>query len=246
MLNRLLVLVKGELQRLNKYNMTSVSILVAIIWGVILFFVNFEVLEYLLPLVLMMDATMMAVMYVGSVMFFEKSESTISTMLVTPVSNSELVLSKLIANTLHNMFASALIITVFVIFKDVQVNYFLIVLAILVSTAFHTLLGIVLAYYQKDFTGMLVNIMIIMFVLGVPSIFFTFGIINGDIWEFVLLFNPINSAQILIEGAFTDYGFEFDYKYYFSLGYLVIGGTLLYKFVALPRFQDYAVKESGV
>ena len=103
-----------------------------------------------------------------------------------------------------------------------------------------------MAYYQKDFTGMLVNIMIFTFALGIPSIFFTFGIISGDIWEFILLLNPIHSAQILIEGAFTEYGFEFDYKYYFCLGYLIIGGTLLYKFVALPRFQDYAVKESGV
>ena len=246
MANRLLVLVKGELQRLNKYNLTSISVLVAIIWGVILFFVNSNILEHLLPLVLMMDATMMAIMYVGSVMFFEKSESTISTMLVTPVSNQELLLSKLIANTLHNMFASALIIIVFVIFKDVQINYFLIVLAILVSTAFHTLLGIVMAYYQKDFTGMLTNIMIFMFGLGIPSILFTLGVINGDIWEFVLLLNPIQSATNIINGSFTEYGFEFDYKYYFSLVYLIIGGILLYKLVALPRFQDYAVKESGV
>lgn len=246
MASRLLVLVKGELQRLNKYNMTSVSILVAIIWGVVLFFVDSEILEYLLPLVLMMDATMMAIMYVGSVMFFEKSESTISTMLVTPVSNKELLLSKLIANTVHNMFASTLIIIVFVVFKDVQLNYLLIALALIISTAFHTLLGIVLAYYQKDFTGMLVNIMIFMFALGVPSILFSLGVINGNIWEFVLLLNPIQSATTLIEGAFTDYGFVFDYKYYFSLGYLIIGGILLYTKIALPRFQDYAVKESGV
>lgn len=246
MANRLLVLVKGELQRLNKYNMTSVSVLVAIIWGVILFFVDSDILAYLLPLVLMMDATMMAIMYVGSVMFFEKSESTISTMLVTPVSNKELLLSKLVANTLHNMFASALIITVFVIFKDVELNYILIALALIVSTAFHTLLGIVMAYFQKDFTGMLVNIMVFMFVLGVPSILFTLGIINGNVWELVLLLNPIQAAQTIIEASFTEYGFVFDYKYYFSLSYLIVGGVLLYKLIALPKFQTYAVKESGV
>jgi fluoroquinolone transport system permease protein len=246
MASRLWVLVKGELQRLNKYNMTSVSIMVAMIWGVVLFFVNSDILEYLLPLVLMMDATMMAVMYVGSVMFFEKSESTISTMLVTPVSNKELLLSKLLANTFHNMFASALIITVFVIFKDVNINYLLIALAIIVSTAFHTLLGIIMAYFQKDFTGMLVNIMIVGFALGLPSIFFTMGIIDGNVWEFVLLFNPLQAAQTLIEGGFKDYGFEYDYRYYFSLGYLIVVGILSYKFYALPKFKDYAVKESGV
>ncbi len=79
-----------------------------------------------------------------------------------------------------------------------------------------------------------------------PSIFFTFGIISGDVWEFVLLFNPIQSAQILIQSGFSNSGFEFDYKYFFSLGYLTIGGVLLYKFYALPKFQDYAVKQSGV
>ncbi len=246
MVNRLWVLVKGELQRLNKYNMTSVSVLVAIIWGIVLFFVNGEWLGYLLPLVLMMDATLMAIMYVGSVMFFEKSESTISTMLVTPVSNKELVLSKLIANTVHNMFASALIIIVFVFIRDLSINYFLMFVAIFIATAFHTLLGIVMAYFQKDFTSMLVNIMIFMFTLGVPSIFYSVGIISGDVWEFVLLFNPIQSAQILIEGGFKGWGFEYDYKYFFSLGYLTIGGILLYYFYALPKFQAYAVKQSGV
>jgi len=93
---------------------------------------------------------------------------------------------------------------------------------------------------------MLVNVRSFMFSLGVPLLLFTLGIINGNVWEFVLLFNPIQAAQTLIEGSFTEYGFVFDYKYYFSLGYLIIGGILLYTYIALPRFQDYAVKESGV
>jgi fluoroquinolone transport system permease protein len=224
--------------------MTSVSVLVALIWGVILFFLDAELLNVLLPVVLMMDATMMAVMYVGSVMFFEKSESTISTMLVTPVTNSELLLSKLIANTFHNMFASALIIIVFVIFKDVQLNYLLIALAIFIATAFHTTAGIILAYFQKDFTGMLVNIMIFTFILAIPSLLFTFGVIGGDIWEIVLLFNPVQAAQEVIAGGFT--GYEHGFEYYFSLGYLTIAGILGYIFYALPKFQDYAVKQSGV
>ena len=101
MKSRLAILVKGELQRLNKYNMTFISILVAFIWGVMLFFVNADILGTLLPLVIILDATMMSLMYVGSVMYFEKSESTISTLLVTPISNSELLLSKLLANTLQ-------------------------------------------------------------------------------------------------------------------------------------------------
>ena len=96
MKSRLWVLVKGELYRLNKYNMTSISVFVAFMWGVMLYFVNAEILATLLPMVILLDATMMSLMYVGAVMYFEKSESTISTMLVTPVSNSELLLVAII------------------------------------------------------------------------------------------------------------------------------------------------------
>jgi fluoroquinolone transport system permease protein len=242
--NRLWVLVKGELSRLNKYNVTSISILVAIIWGIVLYFVDFEAFSALLPFILMIDATMMSVMYIGSVMFFEKSESTISTMLVTPSTSSELVLSKVIANTIHNMFSSALIIIVFYFVKDVNLNWFLIFLGIFSATAFHTIAGLYLAYFQKNFTGMLVNIMILAFGLMIPTALYEFGILSANFWEYVFLINPIQAAQEIIAGGFS--GYEFSWIYYFSLAYMLVGGVLVYRFLVLPKFHDYAIKQSGV
>jgi fluoroquinolone transport system permease protein len=242
--NRLWVLVKGELSRLNKYNVTSISFLVAILWGIILFFVDLSILSSLLPFILVIDATMMSVMYIGSVMFFEKSESTISTMLVTPSTNSELVLSKVIANTIHNMLSSALIIIVFYFIKDVRLNWFLIFLGIFSATAFHTIAGLFLAYYQKNFTGMLVNIMILAFALMIPTALYEFGIFKGDVWKYIMLINPIQAGAEVIGGGFT--GYEFTWVYYFSLAYMLVGGVLLYRFLVLPKFHKYAIKQSGV
>ena len=244
MKSRLAVLVKGELSRLNKYNVFSISVLVAIIWGVVLFLLEESMLGSILPFVLVMDATMMSVMYIGSVMYFEKSESTISTMLVTPSSNNELVLSKVLANTIHNIFAGALIIIVFIIFKDVDVNIFLVFLGIISTTTFFTIAGLCLSYFQKDFTGMLVNIMILAFVLVIPTALYMFGVLKADWWEYVLLFNPVQAGQEVIAGAFGNY--EITYKYYVSLAYMIFGGIFLYYFFAIPKFQKYAVKQSGV
>ena len=244
MKSRLAILVKGELHRLNKYNMTFISVLVAFMWGVMLFFVKADILATLLPIVILLDATMMSLMYVGSVMYFEKSESTISTMLVTPVSNQELLLSKLLANTLHNMFSSALLVVVFVVIRDVQVNYLLVALGILIATAAHTLIGIVMAYFSKEFTGVLMTVMTFSLAMMTPYILLMLGIIEGEFWEVILLINPIQSAAEIIGAGFT--GFEITYKYYLSLGYLFFGSIILYKFYALPKFQDYAVKNSGV
>ncbi len=249
-MNRLWVLVKGELNRLNKYGVFSISILVAVIWGTVLFLINDDILAAILPMVLLLDATMMSVMYIGAEMHFEKSESTISTMLVTPVSNNELVLSKVIANLIHNLTSSLLIIGVFFTAgkleytADLGMNIVLLLMGVLMTTATFTIAGLVLSYYQKDFTGMLVNMFILVIFLMVPSVLYMFGVIEGAFWENFMLVNPIQAAQELIAGGFENY--DYTYHYYVSLAYMLFGGILLYFLVAIPKFQNYAVKQSGV
>ena len=243
-LRRLWQLVKGELLRLHKYNVFSISLLIAFMWGVILYFLDMDIFSSVLPLILIVDATMMSIMYIGSVMFFEKTESTISTLLVTPSTNSELVLSKVLANTVHNMFSALLIIIAFVIIKNISPNYVLLAIGIILATAFHTTLGVFMAYYQKNFTGMLVNIMVLAFALMVPSILYQLKVITASWFEYVLLINPIQAATELINAGFDNY--VFTWKYYFSLGYMLIGLILIYRFLVLPKFKSYAVKQSGV
>ncbi|MFA5526695.1 MAG: hypothetical protein WC992_07715, partial [Acholeplasmataceae bacterium] len=86
-MSKLGILIKGELSRLTKYHVTTVSILVAIMWFLILFFIDDkDIMNQLLPMLLIIDGTMMSIIFIGAVMFFEKTESTFSTMLVTPVS----------------------------------------------------------------------------------------------------------------------------------------------------------------
>lgn len=230
--------------RLNKYNVFAISILIALMWSAILYFLDSNILDKVLPMVLLVDATMMSIMFIGSVMFFEKNESTISTMLVTPASNAELVLSKVLANTVHNMFSSILIIGAFVWIKHVEINYLLMFVGITLATAFHTILGLFMAYYQKNFTGMLVNIMIFAFGLMVPTVLYMLNVIKGDWVQYLMALSPIQAASEVIGGGFTTYTYA--WQYYFSLGYMLIGAILIYRFLVLPKFQDYAVKQSGV
>ncbi|MCF7924328.1 MAG: ABC transporter permease [Candidatus Izimaplasma sp.] len=242
--NRFFYLIKGELIRLHKYKVTTVSLMIAIIWGVVLYFVEGDIFNSLLPFLILIDATMMSLMYIGSVMFFEKKESTISTMLVTPSKHSEIILSKIFANTIHNFFSTALIIIAFVLIKDIQINYFLIALAVIIATLFHTTIGLLLSYYQKDFTTMLTTIMSISFVLVIPSALYGFNILTADIWEYILLINPIQAAAEIINQSFKP--IDLNWKYYFSIAYLVVGGILVYKYLVLSKFKKYAVSISGV
>ena len=198
-MNRLLILIKGELQRLTKYNVTMVSMLVAITWFLLLYFIDdINFFQSMLPFIIMIDATMMAVLYIGAIMFFEKTESTISTMLVTPTTDDELILSKVIANVIHMLFSSMLIIVAFFFVKDISVNWPIIILSIIISVAFHSLLGFVFSFHTKDFTSMLLGVMLYSFILVIPSGLYYLNVIKGDIWGYILLITPSQAAIEMI------------------------------------------------
>lgn len=243
--HRILVLIKGELQRLVKYNVVTVSLVVALLWFGLLYFVDdVDILASLLPFIILVDATMMSILYIGAMMFFEKTESTISTMLVTPVTNSEMILSKVIANTIHMLLSSMLIIIVFFFIKDVDVNWLWIIIALILSVALHSLLGFAFSFHTRDFTTMLVAVAAYTIIFLIPSALNSFDILfKGEVWEHVLLIVPSQAALKLIEVGF---GAPIEAKFYISLALTLFGGIALYKFYILPKFKAYAVRQSGV
>jgi fluoroquinolone transport system permease protein len=245
MKNRLLVLTKGELQRLTKYNVTTISFVVAVVWFLLLYFIDdIDIFSSMLPFIVIVDATMLAVIFIGAIMFFEKTESTISTMLVTPVKSSELILSKAISNTIHTTLSTLLIIVVFYFVKDIQVVWYIVIPALIISVFFHSLLGFVFSFHTKDFTSLLVWVMLYSFVFIIPTALHFFNIFfKGDVWGYILLITPSQAALQLIEVGF---GAEIGIKFFISLIVLVAGSILGYLFYVLPKFKEYAVKQSGV
>lgn len=244
-MNRMLVLIKGELVRLNKYHVTTISFVVALIWFLLLYFIDdMDLLAQLLPFIIIIDATMMSIMFIGAIMFFEKTEQTFSTMLVTPVTHSELILSKTIANTIHSVLSSFLIILIFHFVKDVEIAWVFIILALIISIAFHSLLGFVFSFHSKDFTGMLVGVIIYFFVFSIPPVLNFFNIIfKGEVWDYILLITPTQASIVLVEAGFKA---PIDIKFFISLAVLIIGGNLGYFYYIKPNFKKYAVKQSGV
>jgi fluoroquinolone transport system permease protein len=244
-MRRLWILIQGELQRLTKYHVTTVSFIVTLLWFLLLYFIDdTDVLAMLLPFVLIVDATMMSIIFVGAVMFFEKTESTFSTMLVTPVTNREMILSKTIANTIHSFVSCMMIIIVFHFVKNVEVQWFFVSIALILAISFHSLLGFVFAFHSNDFTSMLVNVMIYNFLFLIPSALNFFNVIlKGAVWEHLLLFAPTQAAIKLIEVGF---GAPIQIKSIIAFFVLLLGSIFGFKYYVLPKFKAYAVKQSGV
>jgi fluoroquinolone transport system permease protein len=239
------ILVKGELNRLNKYNVTTMSIVVAFLWFLTLFFIkDMAVLTTLLPFIIIIDATMLSMVFIGSVMFFEKTESTISTMLVTPIKTSQLILSKVTANTIQSVLSSLLVVLVFYIVKGVEINWFFMITSLIVSVFFFSLLGFVFAFYSKDFTSMLVNIMIYLFLFSIPPVLRDLNVFfKGDIWKYILFLSPSQSAIEVIKLGFNG---PFIVTSFIGFLFLILVGLFGYIYFILPKFKAYAVKQSGV
>ncbi len=244
-MSKLGILIKGELSRLTKYHVTTVSVLVALVWFLLLYFIDdSNLLSQMLPFVIMIDATMMSVIFIGSVMFFEKTESTFSTMLVTPVTNEELILSKAIANTIHSLFSSMLVIVAFFIVKDVTVYWYYIIPGLALSIFMHSLLGFVFSFHSKDFTTLLVNVMIYSFLIVIPVALHFFNLIlKADIWDSILLIIPTQSAIELIMLSFSG---DFTVRSAIAIVVLILYAVLGYYLYVKPKFKEYAVKQSGV
>lgn len=244
-MNKLLLLIKGEFLRLTKYHVTTVSLLVAFMWFIILYVIDSNVLLMtLLPFVIIIDATMMSVIFIGSVMFFEKTEQTMTTMLVTPVSDKDLILSKAITNTLHSVMSTSLVILAFYILKDIEMSWLIMIPSLILSVFMHSMLGFVFSYHSKDFTSMLVNVMVYALVVTIPVVLYGFGIIlQKPIWDYILLVLPTQSSIKLIETAFNQI---YDFKFFLAIIILLTYAILGYFLYVKPKFKYYAVKQSGV
>lgn len=241
-MNNFGVLLKGELERMQKYHIIGASVLVSFIWIAVMHFTAIDNVDFIFPLLLFVDATMMAMLMVGVTMFFEKSEGTLKTLLVSPINKFEFILAKTFANVSSSLLSLILLYAYARIFKDLSVNVIGIFAAVLLIAFFHALLGFIIMYNTKDFTSLLMGVMAYSFALMIPVILNEIGVLTGDLVDKVLLILPAKAASTLL---FATTGVGSTWETLFSAIYLIIASGVLFYFVQL-KFDQFAVKESGV
>lgn len=243
-MKQIIKLVKGELQRLQKYNVTLISLIVALIWVALLYFIDDpSIFGLLLPLVVILDVTMMSIMYTGAVMYYEKSENTMYSILITPVTHQDIIFSKVIANIIHQIISTSLVIVAFVLIRNISVSFTL-VFSMILAIGFHTLLGFVFTYTAKDFTSMLTNFMFAMIVLATPSILIFMNVFEVSTFvSYLLLVSPIEQVTVMISSAFSK---TYDFSFFLSIVMMLTYSGILYKGYILPKFSIYVQKGSGV
>jgi len=236
-------LVSGEFTRLTKYNLFTASLVVALVWVGIGYFLELEEFKQFLPFVFLMESSAMTSLLVGAEMFYEKKEHTISSMLISPMTETEYLLGKIIANILNILLIFVIIGVSLYFFKDFLFNFHWLFLGIVLVSSYYVFVGVLLSYISKDFTALLMNYMVLMIVLVLPSIFMIIGILPQSTLDFIF-WTPTEVTLRLLNASFST---TFDgVQYLMDTVYIVTLSFALYKFFVLPNFKSYATKDLGV
>jgi len=239
---RLGLLVKGELDRLKKYNLFTATTVVLIMWLGLAWLLEAEELKMFVPLIMLMDSMMMTIVLVGATLFYEKKEHTINSIMVTPVREDEYLVAKIIVNIINSLITVAALSAAVYFLKGVTFNLLMVTAAVIVITIVHTVIGVWLAYYAKAFSSMLVNYMLYIMVLALPTILAGLGVIKGKVVNFLILLPP-DASFTLVKAGFENVE---TWRVVTAFAYLLALAALIYRFIVKPKLSDYAMRETGV
>jgi len=241
-MSRLSVLIRGEFDRLSKYNLFTASFVASTMYVVMAWLMSAEQLTGFLPFIFITDSTMMTIVLVGATLFYEKKEHTINSIMVTPATYDEYLIAKVVVNVANSMFTVVFVSIAVYLLKDLSYNYLHIVFATILVTVLHTFIGIRIAYTAKNFASMLISFMSYMLVFMMPSILAITGIISKDVAQLLVIL-PIESSLNLVKAGFAQVPV---WKIIFGYCYLAVISMVFYKYAVRPRFAEYMMREMGV
>jgi fluoroquinolone transport system permease protein len=223
----------GEVTRLWKYKILLFGLIVTSLWLLILVFVTKNEALALLPQLMVLDSGVMAILLVASSYYFEKQEGTLKALLVSPISNIQLLIAKVFASCVSGVLSLIFMFIVMVVIHGTFIPIHIAFLITLLSTVTHMSLGFVIIFLSRDFMTLLVRYSFFTIALLLPTILFPLDVLPES-FSFLYFLSPTYAVQFLIQGLFTSLD---TISIVFALGALILIPTLLFPLYIYPRFK---------
>lgn len=238
-MNNIVQLTKGEIKRLIRYKIIFFGLFVSLIWILIVAFQNPPQARAILPILIVTDTGMMVVLLTSASYYFEKQENTIQSLLVSPVSLLQILISKILA-ALFSAFVSLVIVGGFsLIYHQLTIQIGPLLLSIIVIVLSHSAIGYVLILTSKDFLTMLAKFAGLMLLFYAPVMLVALGIIPSSL-ELLALISPSYAGEYLIKSCFQPASFVYQLSAFIYLAFL---GGFVYRFYVYPRFKKNVTEE---
>lgn len=241
-MSNLMILLLGEIQRLQRYNIMTASAVVALLWIGVLYLTDIPDITFIFPMLIYVDSTSMAILLVGVTIFYEKQEGSLHTLMVTPINKKDYLFTKSIVTVATSVVTLIILYLYAAVFKEIDMSFLGLLGAVILVSLFHALVGFLLTYRSRDFTALLINMMKYMFIFMIPTLLEYIQIIRHDLVEMLLYIAPTKAAIILLYAASGETEL---WEIIYGLTYLGIGSIVLF-IIVLKKFEQFTVQESGV
>jgi fluoroquinolone transport system permease protein len=236
-MNKFFALIKGEVIRLWRYQITLFGLIVSAIWIILLAVVSKEEANALLPQLIVLDSGLMAIILLGAAYFYEKQEGTMKAVLVSPTSPAVLLSAKIIGTLMGNLLSVFLMwLTMLVVHQSVFPIFDALGLVIIITLT-HLSIGYVLIYWSKDFMDLLLKYTFVVLVLFVPTLLVSLEILTDGLENLAYL-SPTYSGQMLISQLWNTETESILVAWLLTIIY-PLG---LFPFYILPQFRKEAIR----
>ncbi|MFI3213387.1 MAG: hypothetical protein R3Y24_08585 [Eubacteriales bacterium] len=220
-----------------RYHILLAAIVITSVWFFVLYLLPNFTMSIALPIVFITDFTVTGFLLTAAMIFFEKSQDTISALVITPVKIKEYILSKTISIAI-TLTCISFLLGVFIVFvKDVTVNLLLVALAAFLSCTTFILMGICISTFYDSFTKLILPMGVLFSILFIPFLSY----VNNpslDFLDYVIGIFPTYSMIILVNGAMGELSI---WSMILSIAYLLLINFLLFKL----SLQLFSVKIIG-
>ena len=236
-MNRLVKLFLGEMKRMVSYKILPVSMATSLIWVGVFALLSASEAQRFAPLLLYMDAGVMSLLLAGSFHHLERTDGTAKTMMVLPVSTSQIILSKALAAAALGLVSALVVSLALYILHGVVLRYLILALIVSLAAMAHSAIGLVIALKSRDFSGTLGGVMLFILLIFVPAILLEMGVVSKDYAWLVMLSPSAAATEALNYASGTSADAA---KAAAGTGYLAALACLLYRFPVLRLFRRHA------
>ena len=196
--------------------------------------------SYIVPGLLMLTLLTQSISNTSFGIFFPKFNGTIYEILAAPISSFEIVLAFVSAGATKTLIVGIIIFLTSLFFADVQVQFPLLMIFLLILVSFtFALFGFLIGLVSKDFEQM----SIIPTLVITPMVFLGGSLYSLDMlpsfWQTVTYFNPV---VYLINGIrYSFYGVS-DFNIWISIGLMILFLMICISIVTILLKKGYNIK----
>lgn len=233
---RLLKLLKWDFVFQVKYGIIIASIFITTVWLGMISLLPAHTMDYVIPIAFITDFAVTGFLFIAAMLFFDKGQGTLATIITSPIKVSEYILSKIISLSILICFIAVTIVFGVNMIKGISINYLFVIIASILSSSFFILLGFIISTFYKSFTDMLMPMGVVFSFLFIPLLIY----INADILnflEYIVFIWPTYSMMILIDATL---GNTSSISVILSIIYILILNIILFR-MAIKFFNKKVI-----